>query len=69
MSGFTGLSGIGTSSESSEAAITVSANTLNIVDPADTAMVIVEVCYFIEGAAPSTDDVSVPYKTESGSGY
>ena len=69
VSDFTGLSGVGTSAESSEAAITVSANTLNIVDPADTAMVIVEVCYFIEGAAPSTDDVSVPYKTESGSGY
>lgn len=69
VSGFTGLSGTGTSAESSEAAITVTADTLNIVDPDDTAMVIVEVCYFIEGSAPSSDDVNVPYKTESGSGY
>ena len=69
VSAFTGLSGTGTSAETSTAPITVSADTLNIVDPDDTAMVIVEVCYFIEGAAPSSDDVSVPYKTESGSGY
>ena len=55
--------------ESSE--ITISApysGALTIVDPADQAYVIVEVCYFKNAAAPVADDCNVPYKTEAGSG-
>lgn len=42
---------------------------LNIVNPDDCAAVIVEVCYYLDGAAPDTDDINLPYKTEAGQGY
>ena len=55
--------------ESSEITITAPySGALTIVDPADQAYVIVEVCYFKNGAAPVADDCNVPYKTEAGSG-
>ena len=58
------------SSESSEATITAAySGALNIVDSADQAAVIVEVCYYLDGSAPSTDDVHLPFKTEAGQGY
>ena len=42
---------------------------LTIVDPGDQAAVLVEVCYFIPGEAPTTDDLHLPYKVEAGQGY
>ena len=63
--GFTSVS-----AESSAATITAAySGALNIVDPDDCAYVIVEVCFYKDGGAPTSDDVSVPYKTESGQGY
>ena len=58
------------SAESSEATISAAySGALNIVDPDDCAYVIVEVCFYKDGGAPTSDDVSVPYKTEAGQGY
>ena len=58
------------SSESSEATISVAySGELNIVDTADQALVMVEVCFFIDGGAPESDDYPVAYKTEAGQGY
>lgn len=55
--------------ESSEITITAPySGALTIVNPDDQAYVIVEVCYFKNGAAPSIDDCNVPYKVEAGSG-
>ena len=56
--------------ESSDAAITITnSGDLTIVDPADQAAVLVEVCYFVPGEAPTTDDLHLPYKVEAGQGY
>ena len=58
------------SEEASDATITASySGTLEVVDPGDQAYVIVEVCYYRDGEAPTADDVHVPYKTEAGQGY
>ena len=58
------------SSESSEATVSVAySGELNIVDSADQAVVMVEVCYFLDGGAPDTDDYAIAYKTEAGQGY
>lgn len=56
--------------ESSE--ITISAaysGALSIVDSADCAAVMVEVCFYLDAPGPDVDDYSIPYKTEAGSGY
>ena len=56
--------------ESSDATISVAhSGDLNVVDPGEQAYVIVEVCYYIDGEAPDSDDISLPYQTETGSGY
>jgi len=56
--------------ESSDAAITAAySGALEVDEPNDQAYVIVEVCYFRDGEAPTADDVHVPYKTEAGQGY
>ena len=58
------------SAESANATITAAySGSLNIVNPDDQAYVIVEVCFYRDGAAPTSDDVNVPYKTEAGQGY
>ena len=55
--------------ENSEITITVPHSAALTIDkPDDQAYVIVEVCYFKNGAAPVADDCNVPYKTEAGSG-
>ena len=57
------------SAESAERTITAShAGAVTIVDPSETAAVIVEVCYYLDGAAPVTDDIALPYKVEAGQG-
>ena len=57
------------SAESGAATITADySGALNIVDAGDQACVLVEVCYFLDGDAPTTDQVHLPYKTEAGSG-
>ena len=59
-----------TSEETSAATISAAySGSLNIVDPNDTAAVMVEVCFFLDGPGPDVDDYSIPYKTESGQGY
>ena len=61
----------GTTKSVENSEITISApysGALTIVNPDDQAYVIVEVCYFKNGAAPVADDCNVPYKTEAGSG-
>ena len=56
--------------ESADATIIAAySGALNIVNPDDQAYVIVEVCFFRDGGAPTSDDVNVPYKTEAGQGY
>ena len=63
--GFTTLS-----SESSDATISVTyTGELNIINPDDQAIVMVEVCYWLDGAAPDADDYPVQYKVEAGQGY
>ena len=58
------------SSESSAATITAAySGDLTIVDPDSQAAVLVEVCYYVPAGGPDADDVSLPYKTEAGSGY
>ena len=58
------------SSETSGATISVAnSGDLTIVDKDSQAAVLVEVCYYIEADGPTTDDVSLPYKTEAGQGY
>ena len=58
------------SSESSAATVTAAySGDLTIVDKDSQAAVIVEVCYYIDAEGPTSDDVSLPYKTEAGQGY
>ena len=58
------------SSESSDATVSVTfSGELNIVDPSDQAVVMVEVCFFVDGEAPTSDDYNLEYKTEAGQGY
>ena len=56
--------------ESSEISISAAySGALSIVDPSDCAAVMVEVCFYLDAPGPDVDDYSIPYKTESGSGY
>ena len=56
--------------EASDATITVAySGALNIDSPDDQAYVIVEVCFYRDGDAPTADDVHVPFKVEAGQGY
>jgi len=58
------------STEGSAATVTIAhSGDLTVTDPDSQAAVIVEVCYYVTGPAPDTDDVSLPYKTEAGQGY
>ena len=58
------------SSEAADVTVTVAhSGDLTIVNPDDQAAIIVEICYFLDGEAPTTDDISLPYKTEAGQGY
>jgi hypothetical protein len=67
----TAFDGFATVSTEGSAATVSIAHTgdLTVVDPDSQAAVIVEVCYFVTGPAPDVDDLSLPYKTESGTGY
>ena len=57
------------STEATAAPISVAySGALEVVDPGDQACVIVEVCFYLDGEAPTTDDVHLPYKTEAGTG-
>ena len=68
VTGFDGFTTV--SAESGDATITAAySGDLTIVNPDDCAAVIVEVCYYLDGAAPDTDDINLPYKTEAGQGY
>ena len=56
--------------EAADATITAAySGALNIINPDDNAYVIVEVCFYRDGGAPTSDDVNVPYKVEAGQGY
>ena len=56
--------------ESSDVTIEVSASAaLSIVDAKECGYVLVEICYYTDGAAPDKDEVSLPYETEAGQGY
>lgn len=58
------------SAETSGATISaVYSGALTISDPGDQALVMVEVCYYVDGEAPESDDYHVTYKTEAGQGY
>ena len=69
--GYTAFDGFATVSvESADATITVAhAGNLSIIDPDSQAAVLVEVCFYMDGEAPTTDDVHLPYKVEAGQGY
>ena len=59
-----------TSTESADATISAAySGELNIVNPDDQAIVMVEVCYWLDGSAPDADDYPVQYKVEAGQGY
>ena len=58
------------SAESGGATVTIAHNgALSIVDADSQAVVLVEVCYYVDAPAPDLDSVSLPYKTEAGQGY
>ena len=42
---------------------------LNIVNPDDQAIVMVEVCYYVDAPGPDADDYNLSYKVEAGQGY
>ena len=67
----TAFDGFATVSTESAAATISIAHTgpLNVIDADSQAAVLVEVCYFMVGAAPDADDTSLPYKVEAGQGY
>jgi hypothetical protein len=65
---FDGFTTVSTESSGATIAIT-NAGDLEIIDPDSQAAVIVEVCYYVPAPAPDADDVSLPYKTEAGTGY
>ena len=53
-------------------AVTISAaysGALTIVNPDDQAIVMVEVCYFVDAPGPDADDYNLSYKVEAGQGY
>ena len=58
------------SAEASGATISAAySGNLDIVDPNSNAVVMVEVCYYVDAPGPDTDDYAIPYKTEAGQGY
>ena len=58
------------SEEATDVTITASySGALEVINPDDQAYVIVEVCFYKDGEAPTADDVHVPYKVEAGQGY
>ena len=58
------------STEAADATISATySGDLTIVDADSQAAVLVEVCYYLDAPAPDSDDVSLPYKVEAGSGY
>ena len=58
------------SEEATDVTITASySGALEVVNPDDQAYVIVEVCFYKDGEAPTADDVHVPFKVEAGQGY
>ena len=46
--------------------ITVAGAALTKIDPDKEAAILVEVCFYADAAAPTSDDVNLPYPTESG---
>ena len=42
---------------------------LNIVNPDDQAVVMVEVCFYMDAPGPDSDDYNLQYKVEAGQGY
>ncbi len=40
---------------------------VNVLDTDDVSAILIEICYFMDAAAPVTDDVNLPFKTEAGS--
>jgi hypothetical protein len=52
--------------------VTISAaysGALTIVNPDDQAIVMVEVCFFVDAPGPEADDYNLSYKVEAGQGY
>ena len=67
VSAFDGLSSI--TREGSDATVAAVASAgLTITNTKDTAMIIVEVDYFMDHAAPKADDCNIPFKVEAGQG-
>ncbi len=68
---FTGFDAAQTQTISGDTTIYLNHDTANSsivpLNTDDQAAVIIEVCYFLEAAAPTEDDVNLPYKTEAGS--
>jgi hypothetical protein len=68
---FTGFDAAQTQTISGDTTIYLKHDTANSsivpLNTDDQAAVIIEVCYFLEAAAPTEDDVNLPYKTEAGS--
>ena len=64
---FAGLGSI--SREGSDATISaVASSGLTITNTKDTAMIIVEVCFYMDHIAPKADDCNIPFKVEAGQG-
>ena len=59
-----------TSTETSGATVEVAhSGSLSIENPDDQALVMVEVCFYLDGGAPEADDYHIQYKVEAGQGY
>ena len=46
--------------------VTVAGAALSKIDASQEAAIILEVCFYADNAAPTSDDIALPYPTESG---
>ena len=65
---FTSFDGLNVTQTTTDVTVqaTVGGAALSRIDPNKEAAIIVEVCYYTNAPAPDSDDVHLPYKTESG---
>ena len=64
-SGFNGLAGTKLTTDTT-VGVTVGGGDLTKIDPTKEAAILVEVCFYANSPAPDSDDLHLPYPTESG---
>ena len=65
---FDGLTGIVRQTADVDVSVAIGGGALTRIDADSQAAIIVEVCFFMDAAAPDADDIHLPYKVEAGSG-